>query len=38
MENKLKFGELYLNNNLIFCKENGDYIDNKKTNRHLKIA
>ncbi len=38
MENKLKFGELYLNNNLIFCKENGDYIDNKKPNRHLKIA
>lgn len=38
MENKLKFGELYLNNSLIFCKENGDYIDNKKPNRHLKIA
>lgn len=38
MENKLKLGELYLNNNLIFCKENGDYIDNKKPNRHLKIA
>ncbi|AWK52534.1 site-specific integrase [Clostridium beijerinckii] len=38
IENKLKFGELYLNNNLIFCKENGDYIDNKKPNRHLKIA
>ena len=38
MENKLKFGELYFDNNLIFCKENGDYIDNKKPNRHLKAA
>lgn len=38
IENKLKFGEFYLNNNLIFCKENGDYIDNKKLNRHLKAA
>lgn len=38
MENKLKLGELYFDNNLIFCKENGDYIDNKKPNRHLKIA
>lgn len=38
MENKLKYGELYMNNNLIFCKENGDYIDNKKPNRHLKSA
>jgi hypothetical protein len=38
MENKLKYGELYLDKNLIFCKENGDYIDNKKPNRHLKIA
>lgn len=38
MKNKLKYGELYYDNNLIFCKENGDYIDNKKPNRHLKIA
>jgi len=38
LENKLKYGELYFNNNLIFCKENGDYIDNKKPNRHLKSA
>jgi integrase len=38
MENKLKFGELYLDNSLIFCKENGDYIDSKKPNRHLKTA
>lgn len=38
MENKLKYGELYLDNSLIFCKENGDYIDNKKPNRHLKLA
>lgn len=38
MENKLKYGELYLDNNLIFCKDNGDYIDNKKPNRHLKLA
>lgn len=38
MENKLKYGELYYDNNLIFCKENGDYLDNKKPNRHLKAA
>jgi len=38
MENKLKLGELYFDNNLIFCKDNGDYIDNKKPNRHLKVA
>ncbi|EKQ56202.1 MULTISPECIES: site-specific integrase [unclassified Clostridium] len=38
MEHKLKYGELYIDNSLIFCKENGDYIDNKKPNRHLKIA
>ncbi|WP_404989050.1 tyrosine-type recombinase/integrase [Clostridium culturomicium] len=38
LENKLKLGELYFDNKLIFCKENGDYIDNKKPNRHLKAA
>jgi integrase len=38
MENKLKLGELYFDNNLIFCKDNGDYIDNKIPNRHLKTA
>ena len=38
MENKIKLGELYFDNNLIFCKDNGDYIDNKKPNRHLKVA
>lgn len=38
MENKLRLGILYCDNNLIFCKENGEYIDNKKPNRHLKIA
>lgn len=38
MKNKLKYGELYYDNKLIFCKENGDYLDNKKPNRHLKIA
>lgn len=38
IENKLKHGELYFDNNLIFCKGNGDYIDNKKPNRHLKLA
>lgn len=38
LENKLKLGELYFDNKLIFCKENGDYIDNKKPNRHLKTA
>lgn len=36
-ENKLKYGELYFDNNLIFCRESGDYIDNKKPNRHLKL-
>lgn len=38
MKNRLKYGELYYDNNLIFCKENGDYLDNKKPNRHLKMA
>lgn len=38
MKNKLKYGELYYDNKLIFCKENGDYLDNKKPNRHLKAA
>lgn len=38
MKNKLRYGELYYDNKLIFCKENGDYLDNKKPNRHLKIA
>lgn len=34
--NKVKYGELYCDKNLIFCKENGDYLDNKKPNRQLK--
>jgi integrase len=38
MENKLKYGELYFDNNLIFCRENGNYIDNKQPSRHLKAA
>lgn len=37
-ENKLKLGEIYFDNKLIFCKENGDYLDNKQPNRHLKAA
>ena len=37
-ENKLKLGEIYFDNKLIFCRENGDYIDNKQPNRHLKTA
>lgn len=37
-ENKLLYGELYFNNNLIFCKDHGEYIDSKKPNRHLKAA
>ena len=36
--NKLKYGDLYYDNNLIFCKEYGNYIDNKQPNRHLKSA
>ncbi|MFQ7001011.1 MAG: tyrosine-type recombinase/integrase [Clostridium sp.] len=38
MENKLKYGEVYFNNDLIFCKDTGEYIDNKKPNRRLKMA
>lgn len=37
-ENKLKYGELYFDNKLIFCNEYGMYIDTKKPNRHLKAA
>lgn len=37
-ENKLKYGELYYDNKLIFCNEYGMYIDTKKPNRHLKSA
>lgn len=36
--NKLKYGELYFDNKLVFCKENGLYIDSKQPNRHLKAA
>ena len=35
-ENKLKYGELYFDNSLIFCKDTGEYIDSKQPNRHLK--
>lgn len=38
MENKLKYGEVYFNNDLIFCRDTGEYIDNKKPNSHLKMA
>lgn len=37
-ENKLKYGEVYFDNKLIFCKNHGDYLDNKQPNRHLKTA
>jgi len=37
-ENKLKYGELYFDNKLVFCKDTGDYLDNKQPNRHLKTA
>lgn len=37
-ENKLKLGELYFDNKLIFCRETGDYLDNKQPNRRLKAA
>lgn len=37
-EKKLKYGEMYFDNNLIFCKENGDYLDDKQPNRRLKSA
>ena len=36
--NKLKYGDLYFDNKLVFCKENGLYIDSKLPNRHLKAA
>lgn len=35
-ENKLLFSKLYFDNQTIFCKDNGDYIDSKQPNRHLK--
>lgn len=37
-ENKLKYGDVYFDNKLIFCKEHGEYIDNKQPNRRLKAA
>lgn len=37
-ENKLKYGDVYFDNKLIFCKEHGEYIDNKQPNRRLKSA
>ena len=37
-ENKLKYGELYFSDELLFCTDIGYYIDNKKPNRHLKSA
>ena len=37
-ENRLKYGELYFDNKIIFCNEYGMYIDSKKPNRHLKAA
>lgn len=37
-ENKLKLGECYYDGGLIFCNENGTYIDSKKPTRHLKAA
>lgn len=37
-ENKLKLGECYYDGGLIFCNENGTYIDTKKPTRHLKVA
>lgn len=37
-ENRLKYGELYFDNKIIFCNEYEMYIDSKKPNRHLKAA
>lgn len=37
-ENKLKYGDIYFDNKLIFCKDHGDYLDNKQPNRRLKSA
>ena len=37
-ENKLKLGECYYDSGLIFCNDNGTYIDSKKPTRHLKTA
>lgn len=37
-ENKLKYGNVYFDNKLIFCKDHGEYIDNKQPNRRLKAA
>lgn len=35
-ENKLKYGDLYCNSNLLFCKEDGTPLDTKLPNRRLK--
>lgn len=37
-ENKLKYGSLYFNNKLLFCKDTGIYIDSKQPTRRLKSA
>ena len=37
-ENKLKYGELYFANEILFSTDTGYYIDSKKPNRHLKSA
>jgi len=37
-ENKLLLREFYFDNEIIFCKNNGEYIDSKKPNRHLKAT
>lgn len=37
-ENKLKYGDMYFDNKLIFCKDHGDYLDSKQPNRRLKSA
>ena len=37
-ENKLLYGELYFDNEIVFCRKDGNYIDTKKANRHLKTA
>ena len=34
----MKYGDVYFDNKLIFCKEHGEYIDNKQPNRRLKAA
>ena len=38
LENKLKYGEMYCNSGLLFCKKDGTPLDSKLPNRRLKAV